>query len=138
MEYESEVKQMRGCKSFYSSDFIFETCFKVIASGLLTGRALYLAYYWFQSFGIWNIASVRFDLITSDSKVNKVNLPTEERSGLIIDPRGLECENNLKEIMDCKSFGAVGFDICRSMQRSNNVTKLKSPCISLSIYHRGL
>ena len=44
---------------------------------------------------------------------------------LIIGPRGLVCEANLKEIMDWKSFDVVRFDLRPLLQGQTRTSKLK-------------
>ena len=57
---------------------------------------------------------------------------------LIIGPRGLQCETNQKEIMYCKSFGVVRFDLGPLLQGQTRIAKLKSAYNSLIIGPRGL
>ena len=59
-------------------------------------------------------------------------------NSLIIDPRGLECETNLWEIMDWESFGVVRFDLGPLVQGQTRIAKLKSAYNSFIIGPRGL
>ena len=45
---------------------------------------------------------------------------------LIIGPRGLQCENDLKEIMGCESFDVVRLHLGPLLQDQIRVAKLKS------------
>ena len=56
---------------------------------------------------------------------------------LIIDPRGVQCETNLQEIMGWKSFD-VGFDFGPLLQGQMRIPKLKSAYNLLIIGPRGL
>ena len=44
---------------------------------------------------------------------------------LIIGPRGLECESNLKDIVGCESSGVVGFDLGRPFKVKRGQANLK-------------
>ena len=57
---------------------------------------------------------------------------------LIIGPRGLACETNLKEIMSWESFDAVRFDLGPLLQGQTRIANLKSAYNSLIIGPRGL
>ena len=57
---------------------------------------------------------------------------------LIIGPRGLHCENNLKEIMGCESFDVIRFDLGPLLQGQMRIARLKSANNSLVIGPRGL
>ena len=59
-------------------------------------------------------------------------------NSLIIDPRGLQCETNLKEIMGCESFDVVRFDLGCLLQGQTRIAKLKSSYNLLIISSRGL
>ena len=45
---------------------------------------------------------------------------------LIIGPTGLQCENDLWEIMGCESFDVVGLDLGPLLQGQIRLAKLKS------------
>ena len=57
---------------------------------------------------------------------------------LIIGPRGLQCETNLKQIMCCESSDVVRFDLGPLHQGQMRIAKLKSACNSLIISPTGL
>ena len=57
---------------------------------------------------------------------------------LIIAPRGLQRETNLKDIMCCESFDVVGFELGPLLQGQTRIAKLKSVYNSLIIGPRGL
>ena len=57
---------------------------------------------------------------------------------LIIGPRGLQCENNLWEIMCCESSGVARFDLGTLLQGQTRIAKLKSAYNSLIIGPGGL
>ena len=57
---------------------------------------------------------------------------------LIIGPRGLQCETNLKEIMCCESFDVVRFDLGPLLQGHMRIAKVKSAYTSLIIGPRDL
>ena len=59
-------------------------------------------------------------------------------SFLIIGPRGLQCETNLKEIMGCESFDVVRFDLGPLLQGQTRIAKFKSVYNLLIIGPRGL
>ena len=59
-------------------------------------------------------------------------------NSLIIGPRGLHCETNLKEIMDWESSGVVRFDHGPLLQGQARITKPKSAYNSLITGPRGL
>ena len=57
---------------------------------------------------------------------------------LIIGPRGLQCETNLKEIIGCESYDVVRFDLGPLLQGQMRIAKVKSAYNSLIIGPRGL
>ena len=57
---------------------------------------------------------------------------------LIIDPRCLQCEINLQEIMGWEFFDVVRFDLGPLLQGQTRTAKLKSAYNSLIIDPRGL
>ena len=57
---------------------------------------------------------------------------------LIIDPRGLQCETNLQEIMGWECSGVLSFDLGPLLQGQTRTPKLESAYISLIIGPRGL
>ena len=57
---------------------------------------------------------------------------------LIIGPRGLECETNLKEIMCCESSDVVRFDFAPLLQGQTRIAKVKNAYNLLIIGPRGL
>ena len=59
-------------------------------------------------------------------------------NSLIIDPRGLQCETNLYEIMAWESFDVVRCELGPLLQGQTRIAKLKSACNSLIIGPRGL
>ena len=56
---------------------------------------------------------------------------------LVIGPRGLQCETNLKVIMCCESYDVVRFDL-GPLQGQTRIAKLKSAYNLLIIGPRGL
>ena len=56
----------------------------------------------------------------------------------LIDPRGLQCETKLKEIMGWESFDVVRFDLGPRLQGQTRIAKLKSAYNLLIIGPRDL
>ena len=54
---------------------------------------------------------VRFDLEPLLQGKMRTTKPKSDCNSLINDPRGLQCETNLKEINDWESFGVFRFDL---------------------------
>ena len=54
---------------------------------------------------------VRFDLGPLRQGQTRIAKLKSAYNSLIIGPRGLQCENNLQEIMGCESFDVVRFDL---------------------------
>ena len=67
---------------------------------------------------------VRFDLETLlQVQMRKAKLKSAYNS--LIDPRGLQCETNLWEIMGWESFNVVRFDLWPLLQGQTRISKLK-------------
>ena len=69
---------------------------------------------------------VRFDvgpLLQGQTRITKLK---RAYNSLIIGPRGLQCETNLQEIMDCESFEVVVFNLGPLLQGQTRIAKLKS------------
>ena len=81
---------------------------------------------------------VRFDLgplLQGQTRIGKLK---SAYNSLIIYPRGLQCETNLREIMGCESSDVVRFDLGPLLQGQTRIAKLKSAYNSLIIGPRGL
>ena len=81
---------------------------------------------------------VRFDLeplLQGQTRTTKIK---SAYNLLIIGPRGLQCETNLKEIMGWESSGMVRFDLGPLLQGQTRTPKLKSAYTLLIISQRGL
>ena len=81
---------------------------------------------------------VRFDLgplVQGQMRIAKLK---SAYNSLIMDPRGLQCETNLWEIMFWKSSDVVKFDLGPLVQGQTRIAKLKSAYNLLIIGPRGL
>ena len=81
---------------------------------------------------------VRFDLgPLLQGQTTRAKLKSTYNS-LIIGPRCLHCEINVKEIMGWESFGVIRFDLGPLLQGHTRTAKLKSAYNLLIIDPRGL
>ena len=81
---------------------------------------------------------VRFDLGPLLQGQTRIAQLKSTYTSLIIGPRGLQCETNLKETMGWESFDVVRFDLGPLLQGQTRIAKLKSAYNSLIIGPRGL
>ena len=68
----------------------------------------------------------------------RIAKPKSAYNLLIIDPRGLQCETNLQEIIGWESSDVVTFDLEPLLQGQTRTAKLKIAYNSLVIDPRGL
>ena len=81
---------------------------------------------------------VRFDLGPLLQGQMRTAKPKSAYNSLVIDPRGLQCDTNLKENMGWDFFDVVGFDLGSLLQGQTRTAKFKSAYNLLIIGPRGL
>ena len=80
---------------------------------------------------------VRFDLGPLLQGQMRIAKSKSAYNLLIIDPRGLQCEINLQEIMGQESFDVVRFDLLPLLQGQTRIDKIKSAYKLLILDPRG-
>ena len=87
----------------------------------------------------WKSSGVdRFDLgppLQGQTRIAKLK---SAHNSLIVGPRGLQCETNLKAIMSCEFSDVVRFDLGPLFQGQMRIVKLKSGYNSLIIGRTAL
>ena len=88
--------------------------------------------------GLESFDVVRFDLgplLQGQTRIPKLK---SAYISLIICPRGLQCETNLKEIMGWESVDVIRFDLWPFLRGQTRIAKSKSAYKSLFLGPRGL
>ena len=81
--------------------------------------------------------AVIFDLgpLQCQTRISKLK---SAYNSLIVGPRGLQCENNLKEIRGWESFDVVSFDLWPLLQGQTRIAKNRSDYNLLILGRRSM